>query len=61
MFELSIKVFNSEKSMTKKHPIYEENVVMSRDDETIRTLVNEAIEEFADDVEDVQVKTLMIF
>lgn len=58
---MSIKISNAEKSMTKKHAIYEENIVMSQDDATIQALVKEAIEEFADDVEDVQVKTLMIF
>lgn len=58
---MSIKVSNDEKSMTKKHVIYEENVVMSQDDETIQTLVKEAIDEFGDDVQDVQVRTLMVF
>ncbi len=60
MFEMSIKVSNSEKSMTKKHAVYEENIVMSCDDPTIRAYIKEAMEEFGDDVEDVQVRTLMI-
>ena len=52
MFEMSIKVSNDEKSMTKKHVIYEENVLMSCEDETIKALVKEAIEEFGEiDVE----------
>jgi len=59
MFELSIKVSNEEKRMTKKHPIHDISVTMDRDDPTLIRLVDEAVKEFVDEVDDVEVRTYM--
>jgi hypothetical protein len=50
MIEIKIKVCNDEKSITKKHLIYDQDspVSLCREDPTITLLVKDALEEFGD-------------
>ena len=61
MIELTIKVSNEEKRMTKKHAIYDPQIAVSRDDVTLIALVDEAIKEFNSDVDDVKLIITMVW
>ena len=61
MIELTVKVSNEEKRMTKKHLVHENDLVLSRDDPLLISLVNEATQEFASEVDDVKLIITMIW
>lgn len=61
MIELTIKVSNEEKRMTKKHPIYDPQIQISREDVTLSALVTEAIKEFGSEVDDVKLIITMVW
>lgn len=60
MIELTVKVSNEEKRMTKKHLI-DEGIMLSRDDPTLIAYVHESTTEFASDVDDVKLIITMVW
>ena len=59
MLEVTIKVSNSERSLTQKHLLYQDDVMVSKGNDELSAKVEKAIEIFADEVDDVVVKTRM--
>ena len=57
MLELSIKVKTSERSQTHKHLLYEP-ITLSHEDKILVALVDEAVEKFGEEPEEVSVRTL---
>lgn len=57
MIEVSIKVSDDSSSLVKKHLLHEEGLSLSHDDAILAAWVNEAIEEFKGNVDDVVIKT----
>jgi len=58
--EISIKASNDEKALVSKHLVYDP-VVMDVDNAFLKDLVRKTIDEFGKDVEDVTIKTKMVW
>lgn len=59
MIDISVKIKGEDSSYTKRLLEYDADVTMSRDDPTLKALVEEAMKEFKGHIEDVIVKTVM--
>lgn len=55
MFELNIKVKDSEQTLNHKHLVYDETVQLTHDDEVLKKHVDNAIEDFKGDTSDMEV------
>lgn len=57
MLELAIKVKTSERTQTHKHVVYEP-IALDREDKTLAALVQEAIDKFGEEPEEVSIRAL---
>lgn len=61
MFAISIKVINEEMTFSKNHLTYHTDVQLNREDPTLKAFVDDAIEEFADDYDEVRLTITMVW
>lgn len=55
MFELNIKVKDSEQTLNHKHLVYDENVQLTHDDPVLKKYVDESIKDFQGDKNDMEI------
>lgn len=59
MIEVSVRVSNEEAKFTKKFAIYDEKIVISQDDPRLKEIVQNTIDSFKGNVDDVFVTIKM--
>lgn len=55
MFELTVKVKDDEQTLNHKHLVYDENVQLSHDDLVLKKHVNNAINDFQGNKDDMEI------
>lgn len=53
MIEISVKVSNEEAKCTKKFIVYDENILISKDDPKLKEFVQNTVDSFKGNVDDV--------
>lgn len=61
MIEITVKVSNEEKRMTKKHLVDGHGIQLDRGDPTLMALVEEGVKEFVSAVDDVKIIITMVW
>ena len=61
MLEITVKVANEENTLVSKYLEYSEDIVLTKDDPKLSTMVDKAVKAFGGEVSDVVVRIKMVW